>query len=140
MPFEVLETQPGDIKVPMASISYEVPKRAGRNTPPRLIVSIPTTIAGVCKHERFVFELGTGSDGGKARISGVAKAVPGSAPGRMLMHAIVIRFGEVKALGEDAAAKESVPVRKISDTVWEIDLPPWFKVSSSAKPKTSKAA
>lgn len=126
MPFEILETIPRDSRQPMASVSYE--RRGKKNALPQLIVAIPTTLAGICKRERFRFDIGTGADAGKARVSGLAKGVPGtSAPGTMMKHSLVIRFGEVPALGDDAAAKEPCAVRKIDDNTWEIDLPPWFK-------------
>lgn len=131
MPFEILETVARDTRVAMASVSYERGKgRNGviRDRRPRLRVSIPTVFAGLCKRDRFRIDVGTGADAGRARISGLAKGVPGaSAPGTMMKNALVVRFGFVPMLGEDAAAKEFVPVRKLDDNTWEIDLPPWFK-------------
>lgn len=141
MPFEAIETQPRDSRPPMASLSYERPSRKGKERAglPALIVSVPTTLAGLCKRDRFRFEIGTGTDAGKARVCGIAKGVPGtSAPGTMMKNALVIRFGEVKALGDDAAAKEQCRVRKIDDNTWEIDLPPWFKIEK-ASPKVRAA-
>jgi hypothetical protein len=136
MPFEALETIARDTRVPMASVSYARSQRKGkvRAGLPVLIIAIPTTLAGVCKRDRFRFEVGTGNDAGKARVCGLAKGTVGtSAPGTMMKNALVIRFGEVPALGEDAAAKEQVHVRKIDDNQWEIDLPPWFKVVKQPK-------
>jgi hypothetical protein len=133
MAFDTLETISRDSHAPMASISYDRPKR-GADKIPRLIVSVPTVLAGLCKRDWFRFEIGTGQDAGRARVSGIAKGVPGSsAPGTMMKNALVIRFGRVPALGEDAAAKELCPVRKVDDNTWEIDLPPWFKVEKPAK-------
>lgn len=129
MGYDILETVPRDSRLPMASVSYERPVKSKDRRKPVLIVALPTTLAGICKRERFRFELGTGADSGKARICGVAKGVPGpSAPGTMMKNCLVIRFGEVPALGEDAAAREKCAVRKIDDNSWEIDLPAWFKI------------
>lgn len=50
----------------------------------------------------------------------------------MMKHSLVIRFGEVPALGDDAAAKEFVAVSKIDDNTFEIDLPCWFTLPAPA--------
>ena len=140
MPFEALETIPKDRHVPMASISYERPARGNHNKLPRLIVAIPTTLAGMCKPVRFVIEIGTGADAGKARVTGVSKEVAGvTAPGTMMKNALVIRFGEVPALGPDAATKEPCKVEKVQDHIWDITLPAWFQVEP-APPRKIKAA
>lgn len=132
MPFEPLDTVPRDSRRPMAAVSYQrSSKKSGAM--PILRVSIPTTLAGLCKRERFALDGGTGADAGRARISGLAKgAVTKGAPATFLRHALVIRFGYVPGLGEDAAAKDNVGVRKIDDNTWEIDLPSWFKIEPPA--------
>lgn len=133
MPFEALETIPRDKHVPMASISYERPARGKNKLLPRLIVAIPTTLAGMCKPVRFVIEIGTGADAGKARVTGVPKGVAGvTSPGTMMKNSLVIRFGEVPALGTDAAAKEACRVEKVQDHIWDITLPAWFKIEPAA--------
>jgi hypothetical protein len=87
MPFEALETIARDARVPMASVSYERPWRKGKERAglPVLIIAVPTTLAGLCKRDRFRFEIGTGTDAGKARVCGLAKGTVGtSAPGTMM--------------------------------------------------------
>lgn len=141
MPFETLETITRENRPPQATISYERFQRKDRvaRGEPRLMVFIPTTLAGLCKRDRFRFDLGTGIDAGRARISGLAKGVPGAGvAGSMMKNALRINFGFVPALGDEAAAGEKVNVRKIDDNTWEIDLPPWFK--ADAPKDTRKSA
>ncbi len=144
MPFEALETFTKDNMPPQATISYERFKRKAKpgsaKGKPRLLIYIPTTLAGLTRAERFSFDLGTGADHGKARITGLKKGAVGGQKGSMLEHMLRINFGYVPAFGDDAdtsAAGEKVNVRKIDVDCWEIDLPAWFKVEPKSARKSN---
>jgi hypothetical protein len=139
MPFEPVEVVNKHNRPPQASISYERAERKTRkgltkSKTPHLMISIPTTISGVSKKKFFMLQLGTGEDAGKARISGRAAATKHTVERRDLMHATTFDFGFVPMLGDDAAAKEFVGVRKISDDEFEIDLPKWFSAEREPAP------
>jgi hypothetical protein len=137
MPFEELETEPKELTVPTALISYMRPARreAKPGKPakpynrqmikPCLIITIPTTICGTGKAKAHIFQLGTGADKGKARISGSTK--PKAVAPKERMHCFSWKFGFVPKLSDEIAAQERVLARKISDDVFEIDLPEWWK-------------
>lgn len=139
MPLDVLETEPKELTLPTALISYmrptpRKPKEGSARTSkaydrtkvlPQLVVTMPTTICGIGKEKTHLFMVGSGADKGKARIkaSKDAKAV---APKEM-KHSFTWRFGHVPKLGDEIADQERVLCRKIGDNEFEIDLPAWWK-------------
>ena len=137
MPFEELETEPKDLIVPTALISYMRPEKRKAKpgqaakpynremVKPCLIITIPTTICGIGKAKSHRFLLGTGSEKGKARIKGStdAKAVEPQEK----KHCFTWKFGYVPKLEDEIADQERVLVRKINDNEFEIDLPEWWK-------------
>lgn len=130
MPFDPIEFVTKSNLPPQASISYlrtERKKGPAKGGKPRLLIAIPTTLSGVTKKKHFMLQFGTGKDAGKARISGQNAANKHTVERKDLLHASTFNFGYVPMLGDGAAQKEHVPVRKISDDEFEIDLPPWFK-------------
>lgn len=149
MPFEAIEFVTKHNAPPQASISYERPERhtkkgVSTGKRPRLMISIPTTLSGVTKKEHFMLCVGTGKDAGKARITGQNVKNTKTTKRKDWSNATTWDFGYVPMLGMDAAAKEFVAVRKISDDEFEIDLPAWFKPEEPAEeeipalPKTKR--
>lgn len=132
VPFEDLQTITKHNATPTATITYAVAQRNGKADPdkkPKLTIAIPTTICGTSKSDTFKLQIGSGEQRGKLRIAGctgkdVAKGVKPS------QHAHFFRwnFGFVPRLGEDHFEGERRPVVKISDEIFEIDVPPsWFE-------------
>lgn len=132
MGFEVLETVTKENAPVVATVSYSrfvrKDKRpaSGKLVYPRLLVTIPTVICGISKKKRFVFQLGSGNDGGKARISASGDKDKRGIEPVIMRNAYRFNFGYVPKFGMDAAAAEQVPVRRIDDDHFEIDLPAWF--------------
>lgn len=127
MPFDDLETITKENMPPTATVTYDHAtdkgKRGGKK--PRLTISVPSTVCGTAKSERFKLQLGSGVDTGKLRISAVRDG--GVKPSE---HAHFFRwnFGYVPRLGsEETFAAEKCPVKKITDDVFEITVPAsWF--------------
>jgi hypothetical protein len=137
VPFENLETITRDNMPPTALISYMPTQGHGKNagkvkkdSKPRLVITLPTTICGLAKADRWALQLGSGPDAGKLRIKGLAKNAPakqGIAPSEM-KNCFKFNFGFVTKLGDDHFDGERRPVRKISDDEFEIDIPAsWFE-------------
>lgn len=137
MPFDNLETITRDNMPPTALISY-MPSR-GRGTSggkvkegskPRLVITLPTTVCGTAKADRWVLQLGSGNDAGKLRIKGLPKNSPAKQGGVLpseMKNCFKWNFGFVPKLGDDHFDGERKPVRKISDDEFEIDVPEsWF--------------
>jgi hypothetical protein len=129
MPFEVLKTISGVAKKSSASISYRAPKSKNGGNPPRLVVGIPAVFCDLLgphhlgPGQRYAFHLGTGEDGGKARI--VRAGAEGSPP-RMVKGGATFNFGVVPMLADAGEApKEFVPVQVIDDG-FEIGVPDWL--------------
>lgn len=129
MPFEEVETFTKDHHQPVARWLYEsgARKRQGK---PKLTISIPTTVCGTAKAERFVMLLGTGDDQGKVRIRGVPEknAPPSAVKPTKHLHYFKFNFGVVPRLGEKSFDGDRVPVRKIGDDEFELTVPAsWFE-------------
>ncbi|UGY15156.1 hypothetical protein HAP48_0042630 [Bradyrhizobium septentrionale] len=125
MAFEEIETVTKTNQPPMAKLTYMRPKVRGTGqskpgTEPQLMVSIPTTVCGAAKAERYVLQLGTGDDLGKIRITGSTSEA--AIKPRELMHAFVFSFGYVPRLGDDMFDDERGVVRKIDDSTFEIKV------------------
>jgi hypothetical protein len=132
MPFSVLETHSRHNQPATATVSYShaTEKSQRRGGKPRLTISIPTTICGTTKADAFELLIGDGEDQGKIRISGLAKKSDAKGGIEPSQHAHFFRwnFGFVPRLGEeDTFEGEKRPVKKISDDIFEIDVPAsWF--------------
>lgn len=128
MPFETLETVTKENRPLMACISYcrHGKKKIGK---PRLTIVLPSVIAGLSKKKRFVFQVGTGADAGMGQIAACGDKDKRGVEPTNLKHSLRFSFGYVPAFGDDAAAAEHVPVRKVDDDHFLITLPPWCKVS-----------
>jgi hypothetical protein len=136
MPFENIETITKDNMPPTALISYMPTQRHGKNagkvkkdSKPRLVITLPTTLCGTAKSDRWALLLGSGADKGKLRIKGT-KSSPvkqGIKPTEM-KNCFKWNFGFVPKLGEDHFDGERRPIKKISDDEFEIDVPAsWFE-------------
>lgn len=139
MPFETIETFTKTNMPPTAKISY-MRRGSDPDAKPQLVISIPTTVCGVAKAEKFVLMIGTGADLSKIRVRGLS--IPGT-EGIMpkeLKNAFVFRFGYVPKLGDDIFDGERRPVKKITDDEFEITVPfSWFE-TDQPEPKKDKAA
>jgi hypothetical protein len=132
MPFEVLETETKHNRPLMAAISYMRPTRRGKGEPkkgvkPQLLISIPTALSAIGKKKFFVLQIGRGPDKGNARIAGQNAKSKATVEPKCLKFTQIFNFGFVPMLGEDIAGLEHIPVRKINDDEFEVDLPAWFK-------------
>jgi len=133
--FETLEI--AQKEPPTAKISYlrgggarsPKPGKPAKNldgVKPKLKISIPTTICGTAKAKIFELQLGSGNDAGKIRISGCKSGNAKGIEPAELKHAFTFNFGYVPKLGDDIF-EDRRPVRKITEDVYEIDVPPsWF--------------
>ena len=153
MPFDSVETHTKENMPPTALISYMKPKARGSKNGkpaasqgdrrPSLTISIPTTICGVSKSERFELQIGTGADAGKLRIVGNGRRAP-DGPEAVVMelgrekgvkphelaNCFKFNFGYVPRLGDEIFDGERRPVKKISDDIFEIAIPAsWFKAA-----------
>lgn len=141
MPFEIIETITKKNAPPEATISYmpnfqkPKPGRAQKgDRKPALRITLPTTICGVSKSKMFFLQIGTGADAGKIRIAGEVSKPFGSAKApsegfepAQLQHVFRWNFGFVPKMGDDHFDGEKRPVRRITDEVFEIDVPAdWF--------------
>ena len=137
MPFETIETITRDNMPPTALISYMPAQGHGKNagkvkkeSKPRLVITLPTTICGTAKADRWSLMLGTGADAGKLRVKGLPKNAAGKQgvkPTEM-KNCFKWNFGFVPKLGEDHFDGERRPVKKLSDDEFEIDVPAsWFE-------------
>lgn len=127
MPFEVMETETKDSARPLASLSYMRHVRKGREMDrskykPKLIVTLPTVVC-ISKKERFEIMVGTGEDQGKVRIAGTADKKRGVKASDFKNY-IILRFGYVPALGDEIFDGVKVAVEKISEDVYELNVPP----------------
>lgn len=127
MAFEEIET--GASAPPQAKLSYLRGQRGkngeDRSKKPKLIITIPTTICGISKSEKFALLVGTGDDRGKILIRGCdAKPKPKGAAVAPTQHKHYFRFhfGYVPRLG-DSIFDEKGDVRRISDEEFEIIIP-----------------
>jgi hypothetical protein len=137
MPFEPIDTITKANMPPTALISYMPAQGHGKNagkakkeSKPRLVVTLPTTLCGTAKAERWTLMLGNGADAGRLRIKGLPKNSPakqGIEPTEM-KNCFRWNFGFVPRLGEDHFDGERRPVRKLGDDEFEIDVPAsWFE-------------
>jgi hypothetical protein len=136
MPFEVLETETKHNRPIMASISYMRPARKGepkKGVKPQLLISIPTALSAISKKKFFVLQLGKGPDRGKARITGQNAKSKATIEPKCMKYTQIFNFGFVPLLGDEIAGQEHIPVRKISDDEFEVDLPPWFRGGADGK-------
>lgn len=136
MPFETLETVSRRLPRSSGSISYRrVRGSKGHRPQPRLIISIPKTLAADFKTrdgDTYALLLGSGDDAGKARIRRDAKGTGRCTP---LQHTFMFNFGFVPYLGTSAGDREPLQVRAITGkdgSGFEFDLPVWFKPDDDA--------
>lgn len=128
MGFETVEVE-GVPNIPMATLSYLRYKRKGKSKAgalPRLRIWIPTTISGFSKKTWFELQVGLGTDFGKARISAVTKETKNATKLVDQRHCSCFRFGHIPSLGDEIFDGEKVPVRKISEDIFEFDLPDFW--------------
>lgn len=131
MPFEKLEFDSTATKATMATVSYMPTAGRGRNVGiagkrPRLIIFVPKTICGTTKASTFALQLGSGNHAGKLRIVG-GHDDKDVKPAE-LKYALRFNFGFIPRLGNDMFGAERLPLRKVSDDVFEIDvIAQWFE-------------
>ncbi|QDM26981.1 hypothetical protein FNL56_13325 [Tardiphaga sp. vice304] len=134
MPFEEAEIHTRENAPPMATLAYtSKPGKKGNERNPSLSITLPTAICGQGKAERFVLLIGSGDMAGKIRIKGVAgstkvasKDAKGVKPAQM-KWSFRFNFGFVPRLGTDKIASDQLPLRKVGDDEFEIDVPAsWF--------------
>lgn len=132
MAFETLEVIGKHNEPPTAKVTYlrgiRAPKPgkparpADERVKPRLWISIPTTLCGTAKAKAFELQLGSGPDLGKVRVTGCKSGSKGGVEPHELMNAFIFKFGYVPRLGDDIF-EDRYPVRKITEDVFEIDMP-----------------
>lgn len=143
MSFEIAETFTKKNSPPEATISYmpnfqkSKPGKVPKDRKPQLRITIPTTLCGVSKSKVWYLLLGTGVDCGKIRVAGdISKPfgnvkpadVPPGFEATELAHAFKFTFGFVPKLGDEHFDGERRPVKKITDEIYEIDVPvSWFQ-------------
>jgi hypothetical protein len=136
MPFEPLETETKGNSPVEAIVTYMRPKPRGKaayadkgqSGRPVLRICIPTKICGIGKAEKHKLFIGTGDDAGKMRVAG--NTAEDSIAPKQLKHTFIWTFGYVPRLGEEVF-DERLPVRKIEDDVFEIDVnPKWFNAAT----------
>lgn len=125
MAFHEIETVTKTNQPPTAKLTYMRPKVRGTGqskpgTDPQLKVTIPTTICGTAKAEKYVLQLGSGDDLGKIRITG-SNSDTAIKP-RELMHAFVFSFGYVPRLGDEMFDDERGVVTKVAPDTFEIKV------------------
>lgn len=134
MPFEEIETITRGNEPPSAKITYLRGAHKGSKNvegkKPKLVITVPTTICGVSKSEKFALLIGTGSDAGKLLIRGANKNGTKNAHVEPTQHKHYFRFnfGFVPKLGDDIFDGGAVPVRRLSYEEFEITVPKsWFE-------------
>ncbi len=134
MPFDEVETFTKTNQPPAAKVTYlrgghsDTKKATERK--PSLVITVPTTICGVGKAEKFALLIGTGADAGKIVIRGMAKGTEKPAHIKPTEHQYYFKFnfGFVPRLGEDVFDGGHVPIRKIKDDEFELTVPKsWFE-------------
>jgi len=128
MPFEDFETVTKDNAPPTAILTYQPAHRKNVKTDakPKLTISIPTTVCGQGKCDRFKLLVGTGEDAGKLRIVGIKGAKATDKVGVKPMeheHFLKFNFGFVPAWGTDKIAADRHAVTKIDDDTFDVTVP-----------------
>jgi hypothetical protein len=135
MPFDEAETFTKHNAEPMARWVYEIGGHAGKpkkaDAKPKLYISIPTAICGVCKMPKFALLIGTGEDAGKVIVRGIAEehAKKHHIPPSEHSNFLKFNFGFVPQLGKRSFDGDHVPVKRLDDNNFELTVPAsWFEI------------
>ena len=136
MPFEEAEIITKNNAPPTAKITYQrgghadTPQAKLDEKKPKLHVTIPTTVIGVCKRKHFALLIGTGDDAGKLLVRGIEdkKVTKDHVAPSEHAHFLKFNFGFVVKLGETEFDGGQRPVTRIDDDNFPIDVPKsWFE-------------
>jgi hypothetical protein len=147
MAFEILETVSKINIPPQATLSYlravHKNKKPKADAKPQLRITIPTTICGISKSERFHLMIGSGDHLGRLRVvgilSGLAQGKDEGTKPTQLRATFRFNFGWVPRLGDDIFDGQRFPIQRINDEIFEITMPPGFiPVVPAAQPASKK--